>query len=72
MSGSATVVQRNLSTSQEEELVDIQNGQAEEIRDIDIRENNKKRLRFRKMPWQELLGFLTLAALSLFSIYMRE
>ena len=45
---------------------------AEEIRDVDIRENNKTRLRFRKMPWQELVTFILLASISLFCIYMRE
>ena len=38
------------------------------IKDIDIRENSKTRLRFRKLPWTELIltGFFWGGALTIF------
>eukprot|EP00354_Favella_ehrenbergii_P012497 CAMPEP_0170455036 /NCGR_PEP_ID=MMETSP0123-20130129/3102_1 /TAXON_ID=182087 /ORGANISM="Favella ehrenbergii, Strain Fehren 1" /LENGTH=123 /DNA_ID=CAMNT_0010717975 /DNA_START=6 /DNA_END=377 /DNA_ORIENTATION=+ len=39
----------------EEEVEMLKKQEHTEIQDIDIRENSKQKLRFRKMPWLELL-----------------
>ena len=38
----------------EEEVEELKKQEHTEITDIDIRENSKSKLRFRKMPWIEL------------------
>ena len=46
-----------------------------EIADIDIRENSKEKLRFRKLPWTEwflALAFLSGALFLLFFIHFNE
>ena len=39
----------------EEEVELLKKQEHTEIQDIDIRENSKQKLRFRKMPWVELI-----------------
>ena len=57
------VVRRRRSPS-EEELASMTKKEHTAISDIDIRENTKTRLRFRKLPWTEwLLGLAFLAGL---------
>jgi hypothetical protein len=42
-------------SASEDELMDLKLKQQEDITDIDIRENTKKRLKYRKLPWTEWL-----------------
>ena len=56
----------------DKELVELQKQDHAEIRDVDIRENNKKKLRFRKMPWHELIGVTIFTVLCLACVYKRE
>lgn len=53
----------------EEEVTLLMNQEHTEIADIDIRENSKQRLRFRKMPWCEL-SLMTVCGIASIAIYI--
>ena len=55
-------LQKRRRSPSEEEMDLVQKGEHTAISDIDIRENTKEKLRFRKLPWTEwLLGLAFLA-----------
>ena len=56
---------------EEEELVRLNTQKAQSIEDVDIRECSDSKLRFRKMPWHELAGFLVFALIAIVCIVMR-
>ena len=59
-------------SASEEEVSLLKDKEHTEIADIDIRENTKQRIRFRKLPWAELILTIVFlgAALAIF-IYMQ-
>ena len=46
-------------------------GEGHSIKDVDIRENTATKLRFRKMPWHEIIGFGVLFSLALVCLALR-
>ena len=42
----------------------------QEIEDVDIRENTKSKLRFRKMPWEEWAYFAGFGSIALFFVFI--
>ena len=62
-------------TPSEEEVAILKTKRHQEIEDIDIRENTRARLKFRKLPWSEwglALAFLAGIAFLAFMIYTKE
>ena len=64
---------RNISADEEEELQQLSKDGHQGIEDVDIRENTKTRLKFRKIPWKEwICGFICLFVAFSTEIYIVE
>ena len=66
------VVKRTPPKADEEELNELMQHDSTQIRDVDIRESTATKLRFRKMPWHELVGFAILASLAILCLALRS